>query len=54
MTNFGDERTLVAIFLELSRLKMEPKEIIKYLNQRFTTILNKITIRSRPTQNVLV
>ena len=40
MTQFGDDKTSRILFLDLSRIKINKNEKIKYFNQRFITLLN--------------
>jgi hypothetical protein len=40
--------------MELSSLKMNPKEKIKDFNQRFLTLKNRIPVDSMPTENLIV
>ena len=42
MNNFGDDKTPAVLVLELSRIRMEAKEKVKYFNQRFLTLRNRI------------
>jgi hypothetical protein len=39
---------------ELFDTTMSPKEKVKYLNQRFTTILNKFQPEAKPTQKLQI
>ena len=48
LDKFGEDKTPALLSLELSRIKMEPKERIKYFNQRFITLKNKILVASQP------
>ena len=50
MTQFGDDKTFGLLFLELSRLKFNKKEKVKYFNQRFITLLNQNL--DKPTESV--
>ena len=52
LNKFGEDKTLVTLVLELSRIKMNPKEKIKEFNQRFLTLRNKIPIAVRPAEAV--
>jgi hypothetical protein len=40
--------------MELSSLKMNPKEKVKYFNQRFLTLKNRIPTDSMPVENLIV
>jgi len=52
LNKFGDDKTPAVLVLELSRIKMDPKEKIKEFNQRFLTLRNKIPTTARPTEEV--
>jgi len=54
LDNFGDEKILVALILELSRLKMEAKEKVKDFNIQFNTLFNRIPANTRATDEVLM
>ena len=49
LNKFGEDKTHDVLALELARIKMENKERIKYFNQHFLTLLNKIPVASQPT-----
>ena len=49
---FGDEKTPSKLVLELSKIKMHPKEKVKDFNQRFLTLINKVPLTSKPTNDV--
>ena len=51
---FGEDKTPTLLALELSRIKMEPKERIKDFNQRFLTLKNKIPIASQPPEDIII
>jgi hypothetical protein len=40
LEKFGDDKTPEVLVMELSSLKMNPKEKVKYFNQRFLTLKN--------------
>jgi hypothetical protein len=40
LEKFGDDKSLEVLVMELSNLKMNPKEKIKDFNQRFLTLKN--------------
>lgn len=40
LTQFGDDKTPRVLFLDISRIKINKREKIKYFNQRFITLLN--------------
>lgn len=52
LNKFGEDKTHAALFLELSRIKMNPKEKIKEFNQRFLTLRKKIPTTVRPIEEV--
>jgi len=54
LDKFGDDKTPVALVLELSRLKMEAKEKVKDFNIQFNTLFNRIQTNARPTNEVLM
>jgi len=54
LDKFGDDKTPVALILELSRLKMETKEKVKDFKIRFNTLFNRILATTRPTEEVLM
>ena len=54
MNKFEDDKTPVALVLELSRIRMETKIKEKYFNQRFLTLRNRIPATSRPAEDVTV
>jgi hypothetical protein len=54
LEKFGDDKPPEVLVMELSSLNMNPKEKIKYFNQRFLTLKNRIPINSMPTENLIV
>ena len=42
------------LVLDLSRIKMDSKEKVKDFNQRFLSLNNKIPIKSRPMDGVVI
>jgi len=54
LDKFGEDKTPALLALELSRIKMEPKERIKDFNQRFLTLKNKIPIASQPPEDIII
>ena len=54
LEKFGDNKFLEVLVMELSILKMNPKEKIKDFNQRFLTLNNRIPTDSMPTKNLIV
>ena len=49
---FGDDKTSGTLLLELSRLKIKENEKVKEFNQRFVTLLNKIS--NNPTKAIQI
>jgi len=54
LDKYGDEKTLAALVLELSYLKMETKEKVKDFHILFNTFFNRILANARPTEEVLM
>jgi hypothetical protein len=54
LEKFGDDKSPEVLVMELSSLKMNPKEKIKYFNQRFLTLKNRIPVDSMPAENLIV
>jgi hypothetical protein len=54
LEKFRDDKSPEVLVMELSSLKMNPKEKIKYFNQRFLTLKNRIPMDSMPAENVIV
>ena len=54
LEKFGDDKSPEVLVMELSSLKMNPKEKIKYFNQRFLTLKNWIPMDSMPAENLIV
>ena len=54
MNKFRDDKTPAALVLELSRIRIETKEKVKYFNQRFLTLRNRIPAASRPAEDVTI
>ena len=54
MNKFEEDKNIVTLVLELSRIKMETKEKIKYFSHRFTTLLKNILTTSKPTDEILI
>jgi hypothetical protein len=44
---FGDDKSSSILLVELSKIRMGPKEKIKYFNQRFLKLLNKMPETSK-------
>jgi hypothetical protein len=49
LEKFRDEKSPEVLVMELSSIKMNPKEKVKDFNQRFLTLKNKILVDSMPT-----
>jgi hypothetical protein len=54
LEKFGDNKSLEVLVMELSSLRMNPKEKIKYFNQRFLTLKNRIPMDSMPAGNLII
>jgi hypothetical protein len=54
LEKFRDDKYLEVLVMELSSLKMKPKEKVKDFNQRFPSLKNKISVDSMPTENLTV
>ena len=54
LKKFGEDKTLATLVLELSKIKIHPKEKIKDFNQIFLTLMNKIPNDSIPIASVLI
>ena len=54
MTKFVEEKYPTTLVLEISNIKMDLKEKVKYFNQRFLKLLKKIPISLHPTNEVLI
>ena len=54
LDNFGEDKTHVALVLELSRIKIDSKERIKDFNKRFLTLKNKIPASSQSPQDIII
>jgi hypothetical protein len=54
LEKFGDDKSLVVLVIELSSLKMNPKEKVKDFNQIFLTLKKKIPVDSMPVENLIV
>jgi hypothetical protein len=52
LDKFTEENTMGALMDELFAATMNPKERVKYFNQRFTAILNKFQPVAKPTQEL--
>jgi hypothetical protein len=54
LEKFGDDKSLEVLVMELSSLKMNPKEKVKDFNQIFLTLKNKIPADSMPIESLIV
>jgi len=54
LNRFKEDRTLVALCRNFSKIKIESNERIKKFNQRFLRLRNKIPTNSRPPENVII
>jgi len=54
LEKFSDKKTPTMLLKELGSLKMEGKEKVKGLNQRFLRILNKFVVHTKPHDSISV
>jgi hypothetical protein len=54
LEKFGDDKSPEVLVMEISSLRMNPKEKIKYFNQRFLTLKNRIPTDSMPAENLII
>jgi hypothetical protein len=54
LDKFAEETNIGALMAEFFATTMTPKERVKYFNQRFTTILNKFQLATKPTQELQI
>jgi hypothetical protein len=54
LEKFGDNKSPEILVMELSSLRMNPKEKIKDFNQRFLTLKNRIPTDSMPSENLII
>jgi hypothetical protein len=54
LEKFGDDKSPEVLVMELSSLKMNPKEKIKDFNQRFLTLKNRIPMDLMPAENLII
>lgn len=54
LDKFGDDKTPIALVLELSHLKMESKERVKDFNIQFNTLFKRIPATTRHTEGVIM
>ena len=54
LEKFGDDKSPEVLVMEISSLRMNPKEKIKDFNQRFLTLKNRIPTDLMPTGNLII
>jgi hypothetical protein len=54
LEKFGDDKSLEVLVMELSSLKMNPKEKVKDFNQIFFTLKNKSHVDLMPAESLIV
>jgi cell division septum initiation protein DivIVA len=54
LENFGDDKSPEVLVMEISSLKMNPKEKINDFNQIFLTLKNRIPTDSIPAENLII
>jgi hypothetical protein len=54
LEKFGDDKPPEVLVMELSNLRMNPKEKVKDFNQRFLTLKNRIPTDSMPAENLII
>lgn len=54
LEKFVDDKTLAMLLKELGSLKMEGKEKVKYFSKRFTRILNKFVVDTKPHDSITI
>ena len=54
LKKYGDDKTLNDLVMDLSHMKIGPKEKIKDFNQRFLTLRDKIPTALRPAEEVTI
>ena len=54
LEKFADDKTPAMLLKELGSLKIEGKEKVKDFNQRFTHILNKFVVDTKPHDSINV
>jgi len=52
LTKFDDDRSTSTLINDLSNLKTESREPLKYFNSSFNKLLNKIPTASKPSEEV--
>jgi len=54
LEKFGDDKSPEVLVMELSNMKMNPKEKVKDFNKIFLTLKNKIPTESMPVENLTI
>jgi hypothetical protein len=54
LENFGDGKPTEVLVMDLSSLRMNPKEKVKDFNQRFLTLKNRIPADSMRAENLII
>jgi hypothetical protein len=54
LEKFGDGKPPEVLVMDLSSLKMNPKEKVKDFNQRFLTLKNRISADSMPAESLVI
>ena len=54
LKKYGDDKTPADLVMDLSRMRLGPKERIKDFNQRFLTLRDKIPATQRPAEEVTI
>jgi len=54
LKKYGDDKTPVDLVMDLSHMRLGPKERIKDFNQRFLTLRDKIPMALRPAEEVTI
>jgi hypothetical protein len=54
LEKFGDGKPPEVLVMDLSSLKMNPKEKVKYFNQRFLTLKNRIPADFMPAESLII
>ena len=54
LEKFGEDKTPIVLVLELTCMRMDSKEKVKYFNQRFLMLKNRIPADSRPIEGVVI
>jgi hypothetical protein len=54
LKKFGEEKTPTTLVLDISRIKMDTNEKVKYFNQCFLSLLKQIPRASKPAEDVTI